>query len=367
VANLDTCDRLLVLVPGGKIAYYGPPDEGLAYFGLAGWAEVFQAFERYPDRDWAAEYAASQAHQQYVLGQRAKPVAEQGADDMPEPVIARRGAARQMSTLTRRYIRVIAADRGYLLTLALMPVILGVLIHLVGSSQGLAGQRGTNANASETLLLLVVCACLAGTASSVRELVKERTIYVRERAAGLSSGAYLSSKLLVLGVIVVVQSVVLVLLGLIGRPLPPQGAFLTSFPLGELLLAIALLAIASMCLGLLVSALVSTSEKAMPFLVLLTMIQVILSGGVVALAGKAGLAQLSWISPSRWGYGAVASTSNLNVITPAGGAGNFTDPIWQHSAGTWLRDMCALAGLAVIFALIAWFQMRRLGPRRRKG
>ena len=74
VANLDTCDRLLVLVPGGKIAYYGPPDEGLAYFGLAGWAEVFQAFERYPDRDWAAEYAASQAHAQYVLGQRAKPV-----------------------------------------------------------------------------------------------------------------------------------------------------------------------------------------------------------------------------------------------------------------------------------------------------
>ena len=56
VANLDTCDRLLVLVPGGNIAYYGPPDEGLSYFGLTGWAEVFQAFERYPDRDWAAEY-----------------------------------------------------------------------------------------------------------------------------------------------------------------------------------------------------------------------------------------------------------------------------------------------------------------------
>ena len=29
--------------------------------------------------------------------------------------------------------------------------------------------------------------------------------------------------------------------------------------------------------------------------------------------------------------------------------------------------MGAQAGLAVIFALIAWFQMRRLGPRRRKG
>ena len=127
-----------------------------------------------------------------------------------------------------------------------------------------------------------------------------------------------------------------------------------------------MLALASMCLGLLVSALVSTSEKAMPFLVLLTMIQVILSGGVVALAGKAGLNQLSWISPSRWGFGAVASTANLNVISPTAG-GNFTDPMWAHTAGTWLRDMGAQAGLAVIFALLAWFRLRRLGPRRRRG
>ena len=43
-----------------------------------------------------------------------------------------------------------------------------------------------------------------------------------------------------------------------------------------------------MCLGLLVSALVSTSEKAMPFLVLLTMAQVILSGGVLSLSARPG-------------------------------------------------------------------------------
>ena len=150
---------------------------------------------------------------------------------MPDAVPQRRGALRQMGTLTRRYVRVIAADRGYLLFMGLLPIILGVLIRLVGSKQGLAGPPGTNQNASETLLLLVVCACLDGTASSVRELVKERSIYIRERAAGLSSGAYLASKLLVLGVIAVVQSVVLVLLGLAGRPMPPQGSFLKSFPL----------------------------------------------------------------------------------------------------------------------------------------
>src|SRR5262249_17790326 len=155
--------------------------------------------------------------------------------------------------------------------------------------------------------------------------------------AGLSSGAYLSSKLLVLGVISVVQSIVLVLLGLLGRPMPPNGSFLKSFPLAEILLGIALLPLASLCLGLMVSALVTTAETAMPSLVLPTMIQLILPGGVTSLPNKAGLSQLAMISPSRWGFGAVASTANLNVISPAAG-GNFTDPLWDHPAGTWLKD-----------------------------
>ena len=120
-----------------------------------------------------------------------------------------------------------------------------------------------------------------------------------------------------------------------------------------------------MCLGLLVSAMVSTSEKAMPFLVLLTMVQVILSGGVLSLSGKTGLTQLAWLAPARWGFGAVASTANLALINPT--LGNFTDPIWAHTASNWLRDMGYTIGLAVIFTLLTWIKLRRIGPRRRKG
>jgi ABC-type multidrug transport system ATPase subunit len=369
VANLDTCDRLLVLVPGGKIAFYGPPAEGLSYFGLASWAEVFQAFDQYPDRDWAAEFAASPQYRQYVAGQRPKPPVVKkraGQAQLPAaPPPQRRGSIRQLGTLTRRYLRVIAADRGYLLIAALLPLILGAVTRLVGSGQGLAGPPRSNTNASETLVVLIVAACLFGLASSVRELVKERTIYMRERAAGLSSGAYICSKLIVLGVITVVQSIILVVVGVAGRPLPPQGAFLTGASLLELLLGITVLALASMCLGLLVSALVNTSEKAMPVLVLLTMIQVVLSGGVVPLAGKMGAAQLAWIAPSRWGFGAVASTAKLNVITPAA-PGAITDPLWQHTSSNWLRDMGIQAGLAVLFALLAYLRLRRLSPGRRR-
>jgi len=365
VANLDNCDRLLVLVPGGRVAFYGPPSDGLKYFGLTGWAEVFQAFDRYPDRDWAGEFKASPAHAKYVAGQRLKAPAKPGGQPVPdETPPPRRGGFRQFTTLTRRYMRVIASDRGYLTFMALLPIVLGILTHFVGTSQGLAGPPHTNNNAQEVLLILVICACLSGAASSVRELVKERPIYVRERAAGLSSGSYLFSKLFVLGVISVVQSIILVLLGLGGRPLPPTGSFLVHAPLVELLLGIAFLAVASMCLGLLVSSLVSTSEKAMPFLVLLTMVQVILSGGVLSLSGKAGLTQLAWLAPARWGFGAVASTANLNLINPA--AGNFTDPLWNHTASAWLLDMGMMVVLGVVFSLLAWIRMRRLGPRRRR-
>jgi ABC transport system ATP-binding/permease protein len=249
--------------------------------------------------------------------------------------------------------------------MALLPVVLGLLIHFVGGSQGLAGRQHSNVQAEEVLLMLVICTCLAGAASSVRELVKERAIFSRERAAGLSSGAYLFSKLIVLGVISVIQSVVLVLLGVVGRPLPPQGAFITGLPLIELLIGIAVLGLASMCLGLLVSALVSTSEKAMPVLVLLTMVQVILSGGVISLSGKAGLSQLAYIAPSRWGFGAVAATVNLNFINPP--LGSFTDHLWDHTSSNLLRDMGIMIGLAAVFTLIAWVRLLRLGPRRRKG
>ena len=370
VDNLDTCDRLLVLVPGGKIAYYGPPEEGLAYFGKARWAEVFQAFEAAPGRDWAAEFRASRECARYVTGpalQRPAPAARpRGGAPVPRPVLPprRRGRIRQLSTLARRYLRVIAADRGYLLFTALLPIVLGALIRLVPSPEGLGGGAGTNGDAEELLLVLVIGACLAGTANSVRELVKERAIYVREQAAGLSAGAYLASKILVLGVISAIQALLVVGIGLGGRRLPPSGSFLTTLPFAELLIAVAVLSFVSMCLGLLVSSLVSTSEKAMPVLVLFTMVQVVLSGAVFPLAGMAGLSQLSWLSPSRWGMGALASTTRLNVLNPV--MSNNPDPLWQHTPHVWLMDMGLQIALALVFILVTRRRLGRLSPGQRR-
>jgi ABC transport system ATP-binding/permease protein len=312
VANLNLCDRLLVLVPGGKIAYFGPPADGLKHFGKPGWAEVFQAFDAEPGRDWAGEYRNSGYYHRYVSVEMTGQLPAGGPVQAATAPPATRNRFAQLSTLVRRYMAVIASDRVFLAFLAAMPIVLGVVIRVLPAPLGLVGPD--NQGAESLLLILVISACFAGAANAVRELVKERPIYSRERAAGLSSGAYIVSKLVILGLISGVQAMVMVALGLIGRPLPAHGSFLSN-PLIELMVAIGVLAIVSMTLGLLISASVDTSEKTMPLLIVAVIFQVVMTGGVFPLAGKAGLEQVAWLAPSRWGFAATASTVNLNVIS----------------------------------------------------
>jgi ABC transport system ATP-binding/permease protein len=411
VANLHLCDRLLVLVPGGKVAFFGPPADGLRHFGKEGWAEVFQAFETQPGRDWAAEFRSSPYYSRYVtaeLSAAAAPPA--GSRQAPTAAPKTRSGLSHLSTLCRRYLSVIASDRLFLGVLAGLPVALGLLVRVIPAPKGLAGPN--NVDATSLLLVLTVGACLSGTANAIWEIVKERSVYSRERAAGLSAGAYLMSKLVILGVLSGVQAVILVGIGLTGRPLPSSGALLTHLPLVELMLAMFVLGAASMALGLLLSALVDTSDKAMPLLVVVVMIQIVLSGGVFPLHGKVGLEQASWISPSRWGYAAAGSTSDLNAITPptasgpsrlsasgpaavaagalhgqairlpaasesaapatlasapaADAANSQTDPLWDHDGRTWLFDMAVMVLLALVFALLTWLRLAKMGPVKRR-
>src|SRR5580698_5525203 len=362
VANLNVCDRLLVLVPGGKVAYFGSPADGLHHFGQPGWAQVFRAFEAEPDRDWAGEYRRSAYFARYTTAPSAAEHPSALVRAVPPPPKAQNRLA-QLSTLVRRYLAVIASDRNYVAVLALLPIILGGLVRAIPDPGGLTGT--SNGNAIQVLLILVMGACLIGVANGVRELVKERPIYNRERAAGLSPGAYLASKFIVLGLISAVQSVVLVLIGLAGRPLPPHGAVLTDAPLVELMLAIAVLAVASMTAGLLISAVVNSSDKTMPLLVVTVLAEVVLSGAVFRLNGIAGLGQLSWLSPSRWGFGAAACTVNLNQVTPPP-PGNTPDPLWRHSPQVWLLDMAMQIVLTAVLVGLTWWRLRQASPGRRR-
>ncbi|KKD06785.1 FHA domain-containing protein [Streptomyces sp. WM6386] len=354
VLSLDVCDRLLVLAPGGKIAYYGPPEDTLAYFGYEQWPEAFEAFERDQGRDWAGEFRTSSLHRQYVSEATGQPRVSRSGPVVIAPPPRPRSRGAQLGTLIRRYATALAADRTFLVIMIALPFVMGAM------ARALAGSKLTQETAMNALLILCVGGVLTGAANAVRELVKERVIYQRERAVGLSRSAYLLSKVVVLGTITVLQAVVLTLVALFGVDLnAPGGEGVLMPPLVEITVAVALLAFTAMMLGLLVSALVRKEEVTMPLLVLLAIVQVVFCGALLKLDGVPGLEQLSWLVPSRWALGAMAGTVGLARIVPGELTG---DPLFRHSAGVWLLNVAMLVVLSALFGYVVSRLLRRHEP-----
>ena len=357
VANLDICDRLLVMAPGGKIAYFGPPKEALPFLGFTDWADVFQAFDD-PSIDWGGRYLQSPAHQKYVQADLVQPVAQTGPVHF-EPPPKPQSWPEQLSTLIRRYIRSIVADPLFLGITVALPIIMGAVARVIPAGDLTSNIRGSQGGAANLLMILCIGGCLTGAANAVRELVKERPIYQRERAVGLSRSAYLSSKLLVLGVITIGQGVALTLVAMAGVSMRDKGVITT--PLPELIVAVAVLSFCAMTMGLLISAVVKTSEMTMPLLVLTTLIQIVFCGALVHLDGKAVLDQISWLVPARWAFAAMAGTLDVSFLLPHK-RGESLDPLWKQQFGTWLLDIGMMVVLTVVLVFLVERMLRRQEP-----
>lgn len=364
VANLALCDRVLVLAPGGWVAYFGPPDEALHYFGQADFAEVFQLLPTRDGEFWATRFAGSAAGQHGARAAAARRVAGApmtGVDGRAGLMAHRQqGAGRQFGVLSRRYLAVIAADRQYAIFLAALPLVLSLLARAVPGSAGLsvsAAIAGDDPQPQQLLLVLIIGGCLMGTAGAVRELIKERPIYLRERAIGLGIGPYLASKIVVLGLVTAMQSALFVALATLGRE-PPDSAVLLGSGSVEIGLAVLAVTVTSMILGLAISAGIDNADRGMPLLVLVIMVQLVLCGGLFAVDDRPVLEQLSWFVPARWAFSMAAATADLSPIVRG-----TADPTWEHAVQTWLFDAAALVLLAAAFTALTWVLLARLDPR----
>jgi ABC-type multidrug transport system ATPase subunit/ABC-type multidrug transport system permease subunit len=363
VANLGVCDFVLMLAPGGHVAYFGPPGGALGYFDEADFADVFLALEATPGAEWGDKFRSSKLYRAPAGGPEGGRIQEELPDIRQQPVF------RQLSTLVRRYLSVVVSDRSYLRLIIAFPLLLGIIPRVVPAKNGLrAVANQPNQDAPTVLLVLILCACFMGMANSVREIVKERSIYRRERSIGLSMTAYLGSKIVVLTILTAPQALVFTLLGVLGRT-PSKGVVLGSALL-EVVIAVIVTALASMLLGLVVSALVDNADKTMPLLVLITMAQLVLSGGLVPLVGKPGLEQVAWFAPARWGAAAVGSSIDLNRVVMAGNP-RFKapphDPVWNHTASTYLSDLGLCLAVGVGCVLLCAYFLRRGDPKPNRG
>ncbi|MCX4633575.1 FHA domain-containing protein [Streptomyces platensis] len=364
VAELALCDKLLVMAPGGGVAYFGPPDEALNFFQYDSWADVFSAFENYRDYDWMGRWRGSPHYQMYAADIDA--VAPQSVNVQVPPARIQKSQSwgSQLWTLMRRYVSVLASDRGFLGLMVILPAVLGVVSMLIPSDYGLGygplNRHRTNRDASTIMLILAVGMCFSGAANSVRELIKERVIYERERATGLSRSAYLMSKVIVLGVVTAIQGVIIAVIGFSTRNMPSEGLIVAKAPAIEMALAIIALGFTSMMFGLIISALVKTAEKTMPLLVMFAIVQVVFTGVLFQLFDTPGVAQFAWLMPSRWAVAAMGATADMNTLLPWE-LGN-PDPLWKHQTGVYVMDMIILITLGIGLAFVVARLLRRHEP-----
>jgi ABC-type multidrug transport system ATPase subunit/pSer/pThr/pTyr-binding forkhead associated (FHA) protein len=348
-ANLDLCDDVLVLSPGGKVAYFGSPLTVLSGLASKDWAQAFEKVESGQVKEQDPRSSSDGATNANVSAK----------------ISSRQSWFFQLWTLIRRYLAVIRADAPYLFFLATLPILLASVGFVVGNDSGLAEGSSSslflNPQAQSLMLIIILGAAFMGMAASIQELVKERPIFEREKNTGLSTTAYIASKILVLGVLVVIQSALFTGLSLFDRPLPETGLIFRD-SLIEILIVVSSLAFASMLMGLIFSSISRTIETSMPALVILTMTQVIFSGAV-PLRIEGLIESIGPGIPAYWTMNALSSTVDLNTLL-----GNESGSVvneWSSSEQTWMDAASSIAIFSVILslALILITQRFRLGKR----
>jgi len=394
--NINACDYVCFLCAGGRLAYFGPPEQAKVYFDKSDFAEIYSSLEPTDERpeipaEAEARYRASPEYQRYVAGplnqSRATAAARSQAGATtttarPEAarILNRLGAAwAQFVLLSLRYLELLKNDPINLSILLLQAPVIAVLLvfmlrfeigagifdanavtqcstqvstasgvlalpqaahaAVVNCGQALsflrtnpAGQAyaaahggvahalqafilpGPGGDAQKALFIMAFMTILFGCINSTREFVKESAIYRRERAVNLGILPYMFSKIVVLGVLSLAQSAVLILIVQVGEPLQ-QGVVMS--PTLEAYITLALTSWAGLLLGLAISAISQNADRAVSFVPLILLPQVIFSGAIIPLKDYASQAVAVFI-PARWAMAALGTTVGLHASAVGG-------------------------------------------------
>jgi ABC-type multidrug transport system ATPase subunit len=344
VSYLDVCDQILLMAPGGKMAFNGPPSQVGEALGTTNWADIFANVGADPD----------EANRRFMeRGGRPESTApdKESPADLGEPVHT--DLLRQFSTIARRQVRLVISDRGYSIFLAVLPFLIGALsLTVKGPKPGLgpADPLGLAPTQPQYIMVLLnIGAVFMGTALTIRDLIGERPIFRREQAVGLSTTGYLLAKVFVFCVFATAQAAIATFIVRLGKGAPTAHPPFFGNSTFSLFITVAGTCVASAILGLMMSALAQTTEQIMPLLVVTIMSQLVLAGGMIPVTGRAGLNQLSWLTPGRWGYAAGASSIDFPDLVKVKQIPT-NDAIWQHSKHIYFFDMAMLAALSMFYA-----------------
>jgi len=330
----------------GRVVYFGPPEEASEFFGVGknDFADIYteindpdprQAMKR--AADWEERFRASTFFMKHVVERIQAPATDQVQAGKRTPGRNKRRLSSfgQFLLLTRRYFDLVVRDRilsiilvGVLPLVALLFLIIVDKNWLVGDAFEVIDQQLSAAiasgkqsdtyvvsvNGQALLFMMSLTAVFLGFFSAAYEVVKERTVYYRERMVFLRLVPYIASKVVLLGAFASVQILIFMLIIKAKVTFPTEGVMLPAFL--EMYITIMLGVFAAIMLGLLVSTIAPTPNSITYILLALVVIQILFAGVVFSLPGVAG--QISAITLSRWtteGMGISTNVDYLNSLT----------------------------------------------------
>ena len=443
--NINACDYVCFLAQGGRLAYFGPPNEAKRYFDKTDFAEIYSTLEpskEQPDipKQAEARFLASPDYQQYV----AEPLREgqarqaqngnQVSTEKPAKRVKRGSPLSQFALLSTRYLELLKNDVGNLMILLLQAPVIAIMLVLMvrfevgtgvfdanklvqcstqiitsngplalpqaqttsqidcqnvvnflkndpkGQSfvQQKGGQQqalqdfilpGPGTDAQKVLFIMAFATVLFGCINGAREIVKETAIYKRERAVNLGILPYMFSKIVVLGLLCLFQSAILILVVNVGEPLQ-QGVFLA--PLLENYITLALTSLAGLMVGLTISAIAPNNDRAISFVPIILIPQVIFSGAIIPL--KDWVTQiLATVFPTRWAMAALGTSIGLHADKVGGDKLFGTDNTYHstlfsiYSQSDALHRLLlswgALGAIIVVLAIVVGIALKRKDVR----
>jgi ABC-type multidrug transport system ATPase subunit len=319
-----SCDRVVVLAPGGRLAFDGAPEAAAPWFGVPDLGGVYAAVAAgVVDLEVDLEPEPSVAPVRDVAG--LAPV--RPGTTMPI-MPARPTWLRQLVTLVHRGADLMVRNRLTAAILVGSPVLVIAMLATLF-------RRGTVVTDPVAGVQLAYWIAFAGfffgLTYGLLQIVTETAVLRRELSWGMSLTAYVTSKLVVLlPLLVAVDISLFAVLRLLDRlPAADAGTW------GQLGGVFLLDATAGLALGLLASALVTSPAQATLALPMLCFPQVLFSGAMVPVATMTGAGDaISRAMSDRWGFEAVARLLELDASDPGVRAwsGAITGGIGAHVA-----------------------------------
>ena len=393
--NIVQTDHVAFLSEG-KLVYFGPSNEALQFFEVEEFADIYERIDR-KGEEWRRvfEEKKPEQHKKYIQ-ERQKNITSAPRRALPKVGFGITDFFRQLLVLTQRALSVLVSDPITLFLMLLLFPVTATLQLVIAKPDILTGNLAILADpvaAAKTMMesytpfphtntfvfVMGLEAVLTGLFVPSNDLVKERSVFLRERMVNLKVLPYLLSKALIYSVFVIIQVLLYLIIISFGVDFPERGLYFKGYI--ELFITLYLTMMAGISFGLIISAVSKSTEMAIYILTMMLFFQFFFAGAVFDLRGNR-FEPLSYLSTTRWSLTALGVTIDMNRIAESTILCNDVaeNPLDPNSAlktvcfnypearddlrlpyddGQLVKSWAVLTGMTLLFLTVTWFLLRR--------